>query len=109
MSANDKHSRTAREAQQQKEARRSNIMYAVIAVLFPIAFSTIPGAGIPLLVLLMSFSHCAAQISPTHICLEIAVNYFKSDFRTIIAKTLPVTLFYCVTATLYYLLLTLIF
>lgn len=82
---------------------------AVIAVLFPIAFSTIPGAGIPLLVLLMSFSHCAAQIAPTHICLEIAVNYFKSDFRTIIAKTLPVTLFYCVTATLYYLLLTLIF
>lgn len=34
MSANDNHSRTAREAQQQKEARRSNIMYAVIAILF---------------------------------------------------------------------------
>ncbi|BAK98758.1 putative isomerase [Oscillibacter valericigenes Sjm18-20] len=34
MSANDMNPRTAREAQQQKEARRSNIMYGTIGVLF---------------------------------------------------------------------------
>lgn len=34
MSANDMNPRTAREAQQQKEARRSNVLYATIAVLF---------------------------------------------------------------------------
>lgn len=34
MSANDKTPKTAREAQQQKEARRSNILYATVAVLF---------------------------------------------------------------------------
>jgi integral membrane protein (TIGR00529 family) len=78
----------------------------VIAVLFPVAFATIPGSGIPLLLLLMAFSHSAAQISPTHICLEIAVNYFNIDFQTLILKTLPVTVLYCISAVLYYLLLT---
>lgn len=34
MSANDKTPKTAREAQQQKEARRSNILYATVAILF---------------------------------------------------------------------------
>ena len=34
MSAKDNTPKTAREAQQQKEMRRSNAMYAVIAVLF---------------------------------------------------------------------------
>jgi len=82
---------------------------AVIAMLFPIAFATVPNAGIPLLILLMSYSHSAAQISPTHICLEVAVKAFDSDYRTLILKTIPVTIFYCVLSVLYYLLLTNIF
>ena len=82
---------------------------AIVAVMFPIAFATVPHAGIPLLILLMSYSHSAAQISPTHICLEVAVKAFDSDYRTLILKTLPVTLFYCVVSVLYYLLLINIF
>jgi len=81
----------------------------IMAVMFPVVFSTIPGAGIPLLLLLMGFSHSAAQISPTHICLEVAVGYFKSDYKTLVLKTLPVTIVYCVSAVLYYLILTAIF
>ena len=87
----------------------TGMINAVIGVLFPIAFASIPGAGIPLLLLLMGFSHSASQLSPTHICLEIAVNYFKSDFRTLIINTLPVTLFYCFSAVIYYILLTAVF
>ena len=82
---------------------------AVVVMLFPIAFATIPNAGIPLLILLMSYSHSAAQISPTHICLEVAVKAFDSDYRTLIGKTIPVTIFYCVISVLYYLLLVNIF
>jgi len=82
---------------------------AVVVMLFPIAFATIPNAGIPLLILLMSYSHSAAQISPTHICLEVAVKAFDSDYRTLILKTIPVTIFYCIISVLYYLLLTNIF
>ena len=82
---------------------------AVVAMMFPIAFATVPNAGIPLLILLMSYSHSAAQISPTHICLEVAVKAFDSDYRTLIGKTIPVTIFYCVISVLYYLLLVNIF
>lgn len=78
---------------------------AIIAVVFPIAFASIPGAGIPLLMLLICFNHAATQLTPTHICLDIAVGYFKVEFVDLVVKTLPVTAVYVVFVTIYYMLL----
>lgn len=65
---------------------------SMIAIVTPVAFVTVPQAGIALLVLLMSMSYIAAQISPTHICLSIVVDYFKVSFGSLIKKTIPVLL-----------------
>ena len=79
---------------------------AVTASIIPLAFATIPNAGVPLLVLLMSFNHAALQLTPTHLCLNIAVSHFKVGFKDLVLKTLPVTCVYCVFSILYYMLLT---
>lgn len=47
----------------------------IIALGTPLAFAAIPG-GMPLMVLLMCMCHAASQVSPTHICLVIAADYF---------------------------------
>src|SRR5690554_2175449 len=44
---------------------------AMIVLLIPLAFATIPNGGLPLLVFLMCMTYIAMQISPTHICLAI--------------------------------------
>ena len=45
--------------------------------LMPLAFATIPSGGLPLMVLLMSCTYAAMQISPAHICLFLCCDYFK--------------------------------
>lgn len=80
---------------------------AIIAICTTMAFTAIPGSGMPLMVLLMSFSYAAMQISPTHVCLAVVVDYFKTDTSGIVKKTIPVISVFCVITVLYYLLLTL--
>lgn len=78
---------------------------AILAIVLPLAFSTIPGASVSLLVLFMCFGHAAMQISPTHICLYLATDYFKTEMKDLLAKTAPVISIFCATATAYYILL----
>jgi integral membrane protein (TIGR00529 family) len=71
----------------------------------PLAFASIPHAGAPLLVYLMSAGYVAMQMSPTHICLAIVTEYFHVDMGALLRKTAPLLLVYCVILTGYYLLL----
>jgi len=80
---------------------------AVIVIGIPMAFAdTHVAGGTPLLVLLMSASYAAMQVSPTHICLAIVTDYFKISMSGLVRKTLPVILTYLVIVCAYYLLLT---
>ena len=79
---------------------------AIIASCTAMAFAAIPGGGMPLMVLLMSFCYAAMQVSPTHVCLAIVIGYFKVDMGALVKKTLPVIGCFCVVAVGYYLLLT---
>ena len=63
----------------------------MVALMYPAAFAAIPDGGAALLVLLNSASYMAMQMSPTHICLPIAVEYFNLSLGALIKKTLPVS------------------
>ena len=80
---------------------------ATIAMGTTIAFAAIPDGGAPLMVLLMCFCHAAMQVSPTHVCLVVAAEYYGISLGALIRKTLPRTLLFCVLATAYYKILTL--
>lgn len=75
---------------------------AIIAICTPMAFAAIPDGGMPLMVLLMSFSYAAMQISPTHVCLVMITEYFKTTLGGIIKKTIPVISVFMVITLLYY-------
>lgn len=75
---------------------------AIVATCLPVAMVTVPGAGLPLLVLLMSLSYAAMQLSPTHICLSIVSDYFHITFGDIVKGTLPLVVTFCVLAVVYY-------
>ena len=80
---------------------------AIIVVGIPMAFADPHVAGgMPLLVLLMSTAYAAMQISPTHVCLAVVIDYFKIGMGALVKKTLPVILTFLVIASGYYLLLT---
>ena len=74
---------------------------AIIAIGTPLAFSALPG-GAPLMMMLMSISHAANQLSPTHICVVLAAEYFNIPLGNLIRKVLPRALIYCVFVILYY-------
>ncbi len=65
----------------------------IIALGTPLAFAAIPG-GMPLMVLLMCMCHAASQISPTHVCLVVASDYFHITLGDLVQKTLPVSLLF---------------
>ena len=77
---------------------------AVGTAFTPLAFQVMDG-GVTQLVLFMGFAYSASQISPTHICLPIASEYFGIRLGSLIRKTLPLVLTYCVILVGYYLLL----
>jgi hypothetical protein len=79
----------------------------IIALGAPIAFAAMEG-GMPLMVLLMCMAHAASQISPVHICLVVAAEYYNVSLGELIRKTLPRTLAFCVVAIVYYNILLLI-
>ncbi|MGN0294374.1 MAG: DUF401 family protein [Lachnospiraceae bacterium] len=74
---------------------------AAIAMGTPLAFSAIPG-GMPLMVYLMCITHAASQLSPTHVCLVVASEYFHISLGKLIRKTLPFSILFCVLMTFYY-------
>lgn len=68
---------------------------AIIALCMPMAMSTVPDAGLPLVVLLMCFSYAAMQVSPTHVCLFIATEYFGTSMGSLVRRTIPIILCFC--------------
>lgn len=82
---------------------------AIIAICTTMAFAAIPGGGMPLMVLLMSSTYAAMQMSPTHVCIFVVMEYYKTSFGAIVRKTLPVIGVFYVFLIAYYLLLTLVF
>ncbi len=76
----------------------------IIALGTPLAFAAIDG-GMPLMVLLMCMCHAASQISPIHVCLTIASEYYKISLGELIRKTVPAALIFAVLMVGYYLVL----
>ena len=74
---------------------------AAIAMGAPLAFAAMPGSA-PLMVYLMCITHAAMQVSPTHVCLIAAAEYFEVSLGELIRKTIPVSVTFCVLMTLYY-------
>ena len=54
------------------------------------------------MVLLMCMSHGASQISPIHVCLVVASEHFRIPLTSLIRKTIPYTLIFCLFALIYY-------
>ena len=80
---------------------------AAIAMGTPLAFAAIPG-GAPLMIYLMCMAHAASQLSPTHVCLVVASDYFHITLGELVRKTIPISIAFCVLVTLYYNLLLLL-
>ena len=58
------------------------------------AMAAMPQGGVPLLVLLMSSSYAAMQISPTHVCLFVAAEYFKVNIGELVKRNIPMILLF---------------
>lgn len=80
---------------------------AIITLCTAPAFAAIPDGGVALFMLLMCSSYAAMQVSPTHICLTLIAEHFKSDFGKMVKKTIPIISIFMVAIIGYYLLLTL--
>ncbi len=81
---------------------------AALAMGMPIIMAAMP-ASVPLMVYLMCSMHAASQLSPTHVCLVVASDYFDISLGALIRKTLPVSLLFFVLMTGYYLVLSPLF
>lgn len=79
----------------------------IIALGTPIAFAALDG-GMPLMVLLMCMTHAASQISPIHVCLTIAADYYQISLGELIKKTMRSSLIFAVLMIGYYLILRMI-
>ncbi len=79
------------------------------STMIPVAMASIPGAGLPLLCLLMTANYCASQISPTHVCLSISADNFKVSLDEVIKNMIPILLTFLPIAIAYYLLTSSIF
>lgn len=77
---------------------------AAIALGVPLAVATLPG-GVPLMAYLMCVTHAASQLSPTHVCLAVASEYFHVSLGDLVRKTLPLSLLFVALMTGYYQLL----
>lgn len=73
----------------------------IIALGTPIAFAAL-NSGMPLMVFLMCMAHAASQLSPTHVCLVVASDYFHITLGELIRRTIPVALLFCVLMIGYY-------
>ncbi|MCK9443658.1 MAG: DUF401 family protein [Tissierellaceae bacterium] len=74
---------------------------AMVAIAIPLAFATIPYGGLALLILLMSMSYIASQISPTHICLAIVTEDFGISFIDLVMSTMPILISFVIISIIY--------
>jgi len=81
----------------------------MIALALPLAFATIANGGLGLLILLMSATYIAMQISPTHICLAIITEEYGTTFSSLVRKTVPILILFTIIFSAYSYLLYLIF
>ena len=79
----------------------------VVAMAAPLAFAALEGT-VPLMILLMCMAHGASLVSPTHVCLVVAADYFKVSMGELIRKTIPASLIFCALMLGYYNLLILL-
>lgn len=73
----------------------------VVAMAAPLAFAALEGT-VPLMILFMCICHGASLISPTHVCLVVAADYFHVSMGELIRKTIPSSLIFCAAMLLYY-------
>lgn len=73
----------------------------IIALGTPMAFAAIPG-GMPLMVLLMGMTHAASMVSPVHVCLAVAAEYYHITPGELIRKSFPAALAFCLVMMVYY-------
>lgn len=79
---------------------------AINALVLPIVFSSMPGAGMPIFVLLMTSGYMASQMTPTHICLTVVTDFFHTSMNSLMRKTLRLMApFFIILLGYYYLLL----
>jgi integral membrane protein (TIGR00529 family) len=78
---------------------------AIAVIGIPLVFTAIPDAGLPMFILLMGIAFAANQITPTHVCLPIAAEYFKISFGALVAESIPVVTSFCAILVAYYFLL----
>ncbi len=76
---------------------------AMVAMCTSVAFHAVSGPAMPLMVLLKTFAWAASQMSPTHICLIIAADYFHISLGTLIRKTILPVVLLCAFTVMYYL------
>ncbi len=76
---------------------------ALIGLCMPVAMASVPGAGLPLVCLLMGAAYAAMQISPTHVCLTLTAEYFGIPLGSLMKRTLPAVVTTIVFIVLYYL------
>ena len=79
----------------------------VVAMAAPLAFAALEGT-VPLMILFMCMAHGASLVSPTHVCLVVAADYFHVSMGELIRKTIPASLIFCALMLLYYNILVLI-
>ena len=76
----------------------------IIAMGTPLAVAVL-GNSVPLVVLLMCMCHASAQISPTHVCLVVASEYYRIPLGKLIRKTIPRSVLFAALMIGYYLVL----
>lgn len=74
---------------------------AIIALTLPLAFATIPNGGLALMIFLMCVSYIAMQISPTHICLAIITEYYRTSFIDLFKNTMPILIGFLIIVSIY--------
>ena len=73
----------------------------IIALGTPLAFAAMDG-GVPLMVLLMCMSHAASQLSPVHVCLVVAADYYGVSMGELIRKSIIPSLLFAILMLGYY-------
>lgn len=74
---------------------------AIIALTMPLAFASVAGGGLALMVILMCMTYIAMQVSPTHICLAIVTEDFGTSFIALVRHTMPILISFVVISSLY--------
>ena len=74
---------------------------SIIALALPLAYATMPTGGLALLVFLMSMTYMSMQVSPTHICIAVIVDHYKTSFTSLVSKTMPVLISFVILSSIY--------